>query len=127
MRNRARFIENEFMLMGLDSLKLYSEWLSANFYDFGLVNGGCYKYLGFFMNAGGLMFIYVADDGLVSRYPVVVFDLAESNKILCCKKSCGGIDFIPDRLIRHHNWFERYLDEDDEVVADVNFLIDLDD
>lgn len=65
MRNRARFIENEFMLMGLDSLKLYSEWLSANFYDFWLVYGGYYKYLGFFMNADGLMFIYVADDGVV--------------------------------------------------------------
>lgn len=125
MKNRAKFIMKESVLQNLDLLRFYLDGLGDYCYDFGLVFGEYYKYLGFFVMDNGLTFIYVAADGLVSRYPVVIFELTESSKILHCKKKYGGIEFIPDKLMRHDNWFERYLDEDDEVVSDVDFLIDL--
>jgi hypothetical protein len=103
----------------------YGLYVNPLSYDFGLTIGKYYFLLGV-KSRSGAVWVYVADEfGEVSFLPSILFEISSFNisEKFSFETYGGEFYLMRNEIFGVRDWYERYLDDDINVIKKINDLV----
>lgn len=115
----------------LYSRECYEEAVKPLDYDFYLEKGAIYEVLGI-ITISGIPWLYIfrkAEYPQIGIFPAILFDYGWNKVPSEWYMRINGphredIEILPEKLASIEHWYERYIDEDSEVLRLVSSIVD---
>ncbi len=112
----------------LESVEPYKKIVNPLDYDFCFLRGASYNVFGI-LRFSEVLKLYIIADNEIDIAPAVLFECDWSKlpshwRLRSGKPYAENFEILPEKLSLVDHWFERYIDEDPEVLKLVNTEID---